>query len=164
MKKALSRLEKIHYSRIISFRFGSSDNSQDISDSSTVSALDTAAPGASPNRPFIIHVTRVHAGVADVAESPTKEGKAASGERPVGWATCEISAGSAAQVDILDGITLIDTRILLRPGRDLFYANLKRPFAGLRNSSPLQVVQIIMLPSLKIAYINAECPKVLVGA
>ncbi|KAF8313676.1 hypothetical protein DL93DRAFT_2167783 [Clavulina sp. PMI_390] len=85
-KHALSRLEGIALSRIISFQFSS--QGQDQPPSTQLSTLDGAAPGVSPMRPFVIYVTPSIDGAAEIALSEGEPGKAASSLRPEGWSIC----------------------------------------------------------------------------
>ncbi|KAF8313627.1 hypothetical protein DL93DRAFT_2228397 [Clavulina sp. PMI_390] len=165
-KKALSRLEGISFSRIIALKFSTDPESSALLDTITLSTMDRAAPGASPSRPIIITIAKVVNGVAEVVMSTTEPGKAATAERPDGWAICDCRLTStsslSARLDNLDGVVLTPARISVYPSSDLFFANVKRPQAGVRDGKPMKVVQVILLPDRTVGYIKAEVAHVLV--
>ncbi|KAF8313623.1 hypothetical protein DL93DRAFT_1153367 [Clavulina sp. PMI_390] len=75
--------------------------------------------------------------------------KAASADRPDGWAICDCrltsSLSACARLDNLVGVGLQDTRINVYPSTDLFFANVKQPQVGVRDGKPMKVVQKILL-------------------
>ncbi|KAF8313678.1 hypothetical protein DL93DRAFT_2156164 [Clavulina sp. PMI_390] len=156
-KDALSRLEGISRSRIISFQFSSDSESQDISNSMRLSVLDRAAPGLSPDRPFFIFVTEIKDGVADVAMSKTDPRKAVSSLRPEGWATC-VPGKNYAQLRLRSphGLRQVDEGVLVRPGQDFFYADVSRPHMFFRDGIPDQFVKVLMPTDCTIHWVVAN--------
>ncbi|KAF8313669.1 hypothetical protein DL93DRAFT_1155787 [Clavulina sp. PMI_390] len=85
-KASLWALEGIRPSRVISFKLTSESPEEGSEDTVALAIGDPDAPGAYPQSPFIILVTRLEDGVADVAISPGSSDQALSSDCPQGWA------------------------------------------------------------------------------
>jgi hypothetical protein len=82
-KRAISQLETINLSRLAALHF--SPESGEAKDTTTITAADASAPGASPGRAFIIVLSNVTDGVAEPVLSQTEPGLVAYSEVPMGW-------------------------------------------------------------------------------
>ncbi|KAF8313677.1 hypothetical protein DL93DRAFT_2228435 [Clavulina sp. PMI_390] len=164
-KHALSRLEQIPLSRIISFCFSSDVSSQDQSDIAVLSTVDSAAPGASPARPFIITVSPIINGVAEVALSTTEPGKATSSLCPEGWVTCRPGGGySHVNVRNPSGTHLthqLVTGLKLYPKQDFCFVNMKRPSIWLLDGVPTQFYQIVVPSDRSVGWVKSDAVAVM---
>ncbi|KAF8313652.1 hypothetical protein DL93DRAFT_1155002 [Clavulina sp. PMI_390] len=149
-KTALTDLESIKTSRIISFLITRNGPPEGAADNVVLSSED-GSPGTSPRRPFTIMVTSVEDSVAEVALVPNHHDRAVSPLAPEGWATCKLTESwPYAQLRTLSGVHGIDTEVHVPVEKSFFYANLRRPVVLIAMQYLDKHVQVLLPESRRV--------------
>ncbi|KAF8292815.1 hypothetical protein DL93DRAFT_2091928 [Clavulina sp. PMI_390] len=95
-KRAVAKHENISLSRVAKLLF--TPEGSDAPEAAQITTADPSAPGASIQNPFLIVLSKVVDGVADIVMSQEDEHLAAYEGRPQGWVDIQPSSSSETSV------------------------------------------------------------------